>query len=163
MDFEEAYDEYRTELFRYASRYSGDPDFAEDVVQEAYVRLSKTTGVEKVRQWLYSVVTNLMKDESRIATRRSELTVVHGDVLEPTTPVAPDQVLEKTDLRKMVREALDNLTERDRTVLLMREEGFSHKEIAEAVGTTTGSVGTLIARALANLAKHLVHVRELIA
>jgi DNA-directed RNA polymerase specialized sigma24 family protein len=34
----------------------------------------------------------------------------------------------------------------------MREEGFSHKEIADAVGTTTGSVGTLIARALLKFA-----------
>jgi DNA-directed RNA polymerase specialized sigma24 family protein len=33
----------------------------------------------------------------------------------------------------------------------MREEGFSHREIAEAVGTTTGSVGTMFARALTKL------------
>jgi DNA-directed RNA polymerase specialized sigma24 family protein len=37
----------------------------------------------------------------------------------------------------------------------MREEGFTHREIAEAVGTTTGSVGTLIARALDRLAERL--------
>jgi DNA-directed RNA polymerase specialized sigma24 family protein len=37
----------------------------------------------------------------------------------------------------------------------MREEGFAHREIAEAVGTTTGSVGTLIARALDRLAQQL--------
>ena len=40
-------------------------------------------------------------------------------------------------------------------MLLMREEGFSHREIAEAVGTTTGSVGTMIARALDKLAARL--------
>jgi len=40
-------------------------------------------------------------------------------------------------------------------VLLMREEGFAHREIAEAVGTTTASVGTMIARALDKLARLL--------
>jgi RNA polymerase sigma-70 factor (ECF subfamily) len=54
-----------------------------------------------------------------------------------------------------VHGALQQLPERDRTILLMREEGFTHKEIAEAVGTTTGSVGTLIARALNRLAREL--------
>jgi DNA-directed RNA polymerase specialized sigma24 family protein len=48
--------------------------------------------------------------------------------------------------------ALDALSDKERTAVLMREEGFSHKEIADAVGTTTGSVGTLIARALLKFA-----------
>ena len=50
---------------------------------------------------------------------------------------------------------MDQLEPRDRTVLLMREEGFTHHEIADAVGTTTKSVGTMIARALAKLAQRL--------
>jgi DNA-directed RNA polymerase specialized sigma24 family protein len=54
-----------------------------------------------------------------------------------------------------VRRALAALSERDRTALLMREEGFSHEEIAAAVGTTTKSVGTVVARALRKLAAEL--------
>jgi DNA-directed RNA polymerase specialized sigma24 family protein len=37
----------------------------------------------------------------------------------------------------------------------MREEGFAHREIAEAVDTTTGSIGTIVARALDKLAAEL--------
>jgi RNA polymerase sigma factor (sigma-70 family) len=51
-----------------------------------------------------------------------------------------------------VRDALLRLSERDRAILLMRESGFTQAEIAAAVGTTTKSVGTLTARALAKLA-----------
>jgi RNA polymerase sigma-70 factor (ECF subfamily) len=51
-----------------------------------------------------------------------------------------------------VHAALSQLPARDRTILLMREEGFTHAEIATAVGTTPKSVGTLVARALAKLA-----------
>jgi DNA-directed RNA polymerase specialized sigma24 family protein len=50
---------------------------------------------------------------------------------------------------------LNQLEPRDRAVLLMREEGFAHREIADAVGTTTKSVGTMIARALEKLSRHL--------
>jgi RNA polymerase sigma factor (sigma-70 family) len=59
--------------------------------------------------------------------------------------------LERTEARAAVRRALACLSEKERTILLMREEGFSHREIAEAVGTTTGSVGTMFARALTKL------------
>ena len=72
---------------------------------------------------------------------------------------SPEADPEEDTLRRAdearVRRALDRLPERERTILLMREEGFRHREIAEAVGTTTGSVGTMIARALDRLAGHL--------
>ena len=42
----------------------------------------------------------------------------------------------------------------------MREEGFTHAEIAEAIGSTTKSVGTLLTRALLKSAKHLEEVQE---
>jgi RNA polymerase sigma factor (sigma-70 family) len=67
---------------------------------------------------------------------------------------APDPAAapERAEVVGRVRAALAALSERDRTILLMREEGFTHREIADAVGTTTQSVGTLIARALDKMA-----------
>ena len=56
--------------------------------------------------------------------------------------------------------ALAGLSGKERMALLMREEGFAQREIAEAVGTTTGSVGTLIARALDKLAERIDLDRE---
>ena len=47
-----------------------------------------------------------------------------------------------------VRAALQELSERDRTILLMREEGFRYAEIADAIGVKHTSVGALVARAL---------------
>ena len=70
-------------------------------------------------------------------------------------PLAPDEETERSERRRMVRAALDRLSLKERTVLLMREEGFAHHEIAEAVGTTTGSVGTMLARALRKLSAEL--------
>jgi RNA polymerase sigma-70 factor, ECF subfamily len=47
-----------------------------------------------------------------------------------------------------VRTVLERIPERDRQLLLMREEGFKYDEIARVIGVAPASVGTLIARAL---------------
>jgi RNA polymerase sigma factor (sigma-70 family) len=75
----------------------------------------------------------------------------------PAPDPAPDPAaqLERQETRRLVREAMDCLSEKERTALLMREEGFSHREIATAVGTTTKSVGTLLVRAFDKLAERL--------
>ena len=88
--------------------------------------------------------------------RRLELLQESADLLD-SAAVGPDaeRMLELEERRRVVRTALDALSLRDRTLLLMREEGFSHREMAEAVGTTTKSVGSMIARALNKLAREL--------
>jgi RNA polymerase sigma factor (sigma-70 family) len=82
--------------------------------------------------------------------------VENGGLLRPADPArdAAEDV-EREEARERVRRALAALSEKERLLLLMREEGFKHREIAEAVGTTTASVGTLIARALVKLAGQL--------
>ena len=70
-------------------------------------------------------------------------------------PMDPAEAAHATEVRVAVRAALKRLNPRERTALMMREEGFSHREIAEAVETTTGSVGTILARALEKLAREL--------
>ena len=61
---------------------------------------------------------------------------------------SPLDDLERTERIELVRKALERLSERDRQMLLMREEGFRYTEIAEAVGVRSTSVGALVARAL---------------
>ncbi len=102
------------------------------------------------------MATNLVRTWANRRTRRLRLLEGAGArVPAADAPPDPADALESERLRAAVRAALDELPERERTILLMREEGFAHREIAEAVGTTTGSVGTLIARALDRLARQL--------
>lgn len=157
LDIEKLFADNYEGLFRYLVRLTGDSDLAEDVAQETFVRLvEKTPDNKGIRAWLYRVATNLVRDHSRVSRRRVELLqemstrVPHGD-----PPLDADVAMEVEERRKTVRGALDTLTERDRTVLLMREQGFSHEEIATAVGTTTKSVGRMIARALQKLSAEL--------
>jgi len=152
------YSLHHEELFRYAARFTGDADVAEDVVQEAFMRLAERPPGDSaaLRAWLFRAVTTIAIDTHRTRRRRSALAEAGAERL-PMGDLGPDPArsAELADLRKRVRSALDGLDPRDRAILLMREEGFAHHEIADAVGTTTKSVGTMIARALEKLSRTL--------
>jgi RNA polymerase sigma-70 factor (ECF subfamily) len=145
-------------LRRYVARFAGDPDLAEDVVQETFIRLAQhpPTDPTGIRGWLFTVATNLARDALKIRGRRQRLLADRGNWDDQVDPASdPAEALEREEARERVRRALSELSEKERILLLMREEGFKHREIAEAVGTTTASVGTLIARALVKLAGRL--------
>lgn len=85
----------------------------------------------------------------RVESRRREIVDEDPTSLPVgSAPADPHHDVESAEKQTAVRRVLDTLTERERTLLLMQQQGFSHREIAEAVGTTTGSVGTMLARAL---------------
>lgn len=148
MDFDEMFEDAYPSLHRYCTRLTADSDLAADVAQETFVRLleRKVTGTQEgVRAWLFKVATHLVRDRARVRSNRERL-------LEANPPEAKrvpsiDEEIDR-DLRiAAVRRALDGLEERDRTLLLMKEEGFAYREIAEAVGVEASSIGTLLARA----------------
>ncbi len=148
-------------LRRFLVRFTGDGDVAADVAQEAFVRLLERPPRQHGPAWLYRVAVNLARDRARVAARRRVLLRSAGDRLPSADPPpAPDAVLEAQRRRRQVAQALATLSAKERMALLMREEGFAQREIAQAVGTTTKSVGTLTARALRKLAARLDEGRE---
>jgi RNA polymerase sigma-70 factor (ECF subfamily) len=152
-------------LHRFATRMTGDPDLAEDLVQETFVRYSAQEGeIDSEKAWLFRVISNLALGAHNTSKRRFKL-LRGGKDRQPIGDPAltPEELYEKTEIRDVVRGALDRLSERDQTLLLMREEGFSHAEIADAIDSTTKSVGTLLARALLKVATHLEDVKEELA
>lgn len=163
MDIQQLFEEHYDVLFRYLVRLTGDSDLAADAAQEAFVRLvERKPDPSQVRGWLFRVATNVVRDESRVRRRRVELLREAPDRAPVgDAPLDPERKLEASERVSLVRDALDSMSLKDRTVLLMREEGFSHQEIAEAVGTTTKSVGSMIARALQKLTTELAQRLEI--
>lgn len=156
-DLEALFARHHPPLQRYLARLTGDPDLAADAAQEAFVRLLERRPPEaRVRPWLFRVATNLVRDAGRRKRTRQVLAfegraqLAHGD-----PPGSPEDVVDTMVARRMVRDALDALSPKERKALLMREEGFKHREIAQALGTTTGSVGTLLSRAIRKAADRL--------
>lgn len=148
MNFDQTFDELYPPLVRYCHRLTGDRDVAEDIAQEAMVRLytHRVEGPQQgIRAWLFRTATHLIRDQYRVNENRRRL--LQENPVTPTEPDGPHRHLEREEARARARTALDVLPERDKEILLMRYEGFSYKEIAEAVEIAATSVGTLLARA----------------
>ena len=157
----ELFENHHEALYRYLVRLSGDPDVAADAAQEAFVRLLQRPPLAAAeRAWLFKVGTNYVLDSRRTSARRGRLLDGRVESTMGDPPGDPHASLEADERRRAVMAALARLSDKERVAILMREEGFAHREIAEAVGTTTGSVGTLLARALERLARETTLDRD---
>ena len=148
VDFDQTFDEFYLPLVRYCQGMTGERDVAEDIAQEALVRMY-THRIEGpphgIRAWLFRTAIHLIRDQHKVDRNRRRLLEEHP--VKPAELETPDTSLERREARARARAALDELQERDREILLLRYSGFSYKEIAEAVDVASSSVGTLLARA----------------
>jgi RNA polymerase sigma factor (sigma-70 family) len=150
------FENHHDALYRYLVRLCGDPDLAADAAQESFVRLLAAPATQAIeRAWLFTVATNYLLDRQRASERHGRLASAGNDRTLADPPRDPHAALEADERRRVVTAALARLSEKERIAVLMREEGFTHREIADAVGTTTGSVGTLLARTLQRLAREI--------
>ena len=151
--FRELIDRHTSSLLAVARRMLKVDGDAEDIVQEALVRVWRHAGTLElgpggVRPWLRRVVTNLCLDH----LRRHRLTSVVAEV--PETPEAPAQnrSLEEADLASRVGAALAELPERQRVALtLFHYEGLSQIEVGDMLGISDEAVESLLARARRSL------------
>jgi RNA polymerase sigma-70 factor (ECF subfamily) len=148
-EFRAVFDARFAELFRWLDRYAGDASLASDVAQETFVRLyNRGEMPTDVRAWLVSVALNLVRDERRrVARRRRLLSNRSADYTMADAAPSPEDDALAAERRALVRRALDALPSRDRALLLLREEGYSYRELASALALVEASVGTLLARA----------------
>jgi RNA polymerase sigma factor (sigma-70 family) len=151
-DWAAVYTETYSDLVRFLHRKVWDIDRAQDLAQEVFVR-ALGTDPENPRAWLFTVANNLARDEARAAVRQKKHLVLIKGEAEARQESAP-QVAEEAERREkmeVVRKALEMLSEKDRTVLLLWDAGFNYEEIAEQTGLSKGAIGTTLARARAKL------------
>lgn len=147
-DVDRLFREYHDSLVRYLTRRLGDRDWAEDVAQETFLRAFRQENILNERAWLFAVATNLVRDDARKDARRRkhlELLTQQARADEALEPEPTE--MERAEEAAMARKAVEQLAERDRLALLMREEGLDYDEIAEALQLARASVGTTLSRA----------------
>lgn len=150
-------------VFGQAARMLGDRAEAEDVTQEAMLRLWRIApdwrqGEAKVTTWLYRVTANLCTD--RLRKRRGGADI--EDVAEPADPAAPVEERLQTQARMdALQWALDQLPDRQRQAVVLRHmEGLGNPEIAEILEISTEAVESLTARGKRMLGRLLADRRE---
>ena len=150
VNVETLYQSHHRELVQYVTNLTGNPEDADDVAQETYLRLVRRPPADErdLRAWLFRVATNILRDQWKHERHERRLDQMPDRAPMGDPPPTPDVYVERSEARVRLAHILEPLSVKERTALLMREAGFAHREIAEAVGTTTRSVGTLIARAL---------------
>ena len=151
---------------RYAYRFFGDYQAAEDAAQETFVRLYRSApryeASARFSTYFYTVLGNLCRDRMRAARRRAG----HGESIEDVfvldetvagpASTGPEARVETEEERQIVREAVSELPERLREALSLREfEGLSYQEIADVMGANLGEVKTWIHRGRKRLAQRL--------
>ena len=156
-DLEQLYHDNALPLMRYLTRMGADAELASDLVQETFLRCAEHgRDVPHVREWLFRVATNLLRETGRTRRRRLQLVArAPHRVPAPEASPTPDAEYRREQARQAVRAALMRLSPRDRMVLLMREEGFSQREIAAAIGVNSNSVGKTLMRALERFTRQM--------
>lgn len=160
---------HQVPLLRYATTLLGSRNAAEDVVQEAFIRLARRppeldtiSSVEsdpegersfQLSSWLHKVTRNLCMDLHRSEARRKRREQ-HAAVAERTGGEL--DTVEQQDTRAAVEKSLDRLPEDQREVLVLRLLGEkSYREIADITGKKSGTVGWLISVGLKALSADL--------
>ncbi len=144
---------YHDRMLLLAKRVLGQHDGAEDVVQEAYLRLHRSADryrpTARFSTWLYRIVLNLCRDRLRQVQRRPlELKIDAPDKADSEPAVR----LEKGETALRIRQAVQALPERQRIAFVLhRYRRQSHQEIARSTGWSTSAIESLLSRAYQQL------------
>jgi RNA polymerase sigma-70 factor, ECF subfamily len=143
---QELFQQHGTAVYRFAVVLLRHHQDAEDVVQETFLKLLRHLGAggstENVRGWLFTVAANAARDRQRRRSRWIPWRPHHESI------VAPTELDDETGRMRIVQEALQRLSARDRLLLALRSQGLSYRDIAAAGGIRPTSVGRLLARAV---------------
>jgi RNA polymerase sigma-70 factor (ECF subfamily) len=165
--FPELVDRYQTRLLNFIYRTIGDRDRAEDLVQETFIRvyrhLHRFDQTKKFSTWIYTIASNLAKNELRNRSRnplvlfqtiKKNWEADHRPLQWEDPAYRPDDLFRKRHLRDLVEQAVEQLPEHHRAVFVLREmEGKTYEEISEITGVNLGTVKSRLNRARNNFAQ----------
>jgi RNA polymerase sigma-70 factor (ECF subfamily) len=169
--FELLVNRHQRPILNFIFRFIGDPAEAEDLTQEAFLRVWKSAGAYKpdarFTTWLYRIAANLCINRQRSLRIRKWFTVSDPDppppgsegatLISPTvTQTTPEDDLIQAERSRAVRKALDALPANQRMAVVLKiYGGMTYHEISQIMRRSVPAVDSLLIRAKANLRKKL--------
>ncbi len=170
--FRTLFERYHRRAYALAFGVVRHPEDAMDVVQDAFIKahkyLDKFEGNSSFYTWLYRIVMNLAIDHLRKHRRvkpveldETRMSTDDDTAESPLMPRIlgsnPGRALQDKQIRARIDEALDELSENHRTVLVMRElEGLSYEEMAQSMGCSKGTIMSRLFHARKNMQRRLL-------
>lgn len=152
-----AYGAHRGPLQGYLTSLTRDPAAAEDLTQDAFVRLTREVQLGRVPDdlgaWLHRVGRNLAMSRGRritVANRR------RADLVDRGFAPSPESLAVADEEQRAVRAALDRLSRVDRRALVLASHGYRGAEIADSIGRSEGATRTMLCRARAKVRMQLL-------
>ncbi|AOY76707.1 ECF RNA polymerase sigma factor SigW [Clostridium formicaceticum] len=148
---------YQKKAFNIAYRILGNLEDANDMTQEALVKVYRSIhnfkGNSSFSTWLYSIVNNVCIDFIR-KNKKTKLLYIDGQQEEgaytkelPDEMNTPECLFEKNEVKKMIHDAINQLNYEQRKIIVLRDiQGFSYQEIAEILDISVGTVKSRINR-----------------
>ncbi|HEY0477691.1 MAG TPA: sigma-70 family RNA polymerase sigma factor [Kofleriaceae bacterium] len=171
--FKTLFERYHRRAYALALGVVRHPDDAMDVVQEAFIKahkyLDKFEGNASFYTWLYRIVMNLAIDHLRKNRKVKPVELdenrIEPDGDEPLLPRIlggnPGQALMDKQIRVRIDQALEQLSENHRSVLVMRElEGLSYEDMAQAMSCSKGTIMSRLFHARRNMQKQLLDLLD---
>lgn len=153
---EAAYEAHRGQLVRYLTGVTRDASTAEDLVQDAFVRLTieATAGrtPDDIGAWLHRVAHNLAMSRGRhlsVADRRQ------SELARPDQPESPEHLVLVSERDREVQDAVSDLQAVHRYALVMAAMGYGGIDIARSIGRTEAATRTMLCRARAKVRTRL--------
>ena len=150
---------YQNKIIQLIYRYVHDPDEAQDVAQEAFIKaykaLGRFRGDSAFYTWLYRIAINTAKNYLVASSRRppkSDIDAQDAEQYEGAVGLkeyaTPERMLLRDEIQTSIAQAIDELPDELRTAITLRElEGLSYEEIAQTMDCPIGTVRSRIFRA----------------
>jgi RNA polymerase sigma factor (sigma-70 family) len=147
-DFQDLFSTYYPYVVRQINRVIRDQSAAEDLAQDVFLQFyyAERSEIENIPAWLAKAAIYVAYNHIRGEKRRQLRHEQEAARLPLMQPSSEETWLEQEEIER-VREVLQELPERERTLLLMKYSGFRYADLAKVTGVEPGSVGTLLARA----------------
>lgn len=158
---EELFTALESPLLNYAVRLLGERSLAEDIIQDAFMKLhAQFEQVQQPRRWLYRTVHNLALNQIRNTKKIVPLEAGGGEQKaggEAADPLPlPDEQIVRMEGIGLVRLSLETLDARSRELVRLKfNEGLSYKEMSTRTGLAIGHVGYLLHQAIKTIASEL--------
>jgi RNA polymerase sigma-70 factor, ECF subfamily len=147
-------------LYQLAPDWNDIADLAQEVFIRVYKHIGSLRNPKTFRAWLNQITINLFYDELRKRPRKVATVSLDRGLDDdddfarefPDLSQGPDEIVLNQELAAFIKQAMDELPEQFRIVIVLRElQGLSYEEIAESLGCELGTVKSRIARARARL------------